>query len=165
MDLILLGKKYNLQDDQKDLFKVIADYKKSGVWAFWGETDQGLRCLEVAETKDIFNELLTDLKLIANSGSVKKSVEKYKARKLFDFSIRFPVYVGETRRKAKYRDIAETYDVLRLEIVVDDSFNDPEERKEFECKYAVKNRALYWNAFGHQRKEATRLYEEIRASS
>lgn len=133
-----------------------------GVWYLIGREkgSEEFVYLEVAETNNVLKELKENLAILIGSnvsfGRVVK--REYKARTLFDFSKRFMVKVNENRRSAKYRDIIESYEELIFYLVKDSNL-DKKERLEREMIIAVDNKAIYWNAYGNQRKMTIKRYK------
>lgn len=136
-------------------------YKKQpGVWAMWGKNgSNSIECLEVAQTMDIFNELDYDLSYLTKDYRKENINRRYTARKLLEFNKPFDVCECDSSRTcAKYRDIASSYSDICAYLIC--SSNEREERESMELKYAIDNKALYWNAFGKQRKEARNYYSK-----
>lgn len=152
--------------DKSDLFSItetkVEQYKKcSGVWTMWGkdifDTD---KCLEVAQTTDIFNELKYDLSYLVKDYRKENKSKRYSARRLFEFSKIFDVCECDSNRTcAKYRDIANSYYDIRVYLICN-SNETREKRERIELKYAIDNEALYWNAWGQQRKDAKMYYSK-----
>lgn len=133
--------------------------KQSGVWAMWGkDTFNTYVCLEVAQTRDIFNELQCDLLYLKRDYGKESKNKRYSARKLFEFNKNFDVCECDPNRTcAKYRDIASSYSDVCVYLICN-SNETREEREHIELKYAIDNKALYWNAWGEQRKYARDYY-------
>lgn len=143
----------------KENTNIIQCYKKqSGVWAMWGkDASNNYICLEVGQTKDIFKELAYDLSYLEKDYSDVCIVKKYSARRLLEYSKKFDVCECDVNRTcAKYRDIASNYSDISVYLIHNSNVT-VEKREIIELKYAIDNKALYWNAWGRQRKKA-RLY-------
>lgn len=141
-------------------YKIIYDetinYKhKPGVWVMYDENGV---LLEVAETSNIYKELKYNLSLLMKDYSnALNRTKKYSARKLFDFSLKFDVLkCDKNRRAAKYRNIADSSNKIEVYLISNDQSKDS--REEIEMKMAIDNCAVYWNAYGQQRKAAMRYY-------
>lgn len=152
--------------DKFDLFSIIEtnleQYKKqSGVWAMWAKDISNTDiCLEVAQTKDIFNELHYNLSYLIRVYRKEHTRKKYSARRLFEFNKKFDVCESDSNRTcAKYRDIASSYFDVCVYLICN-SNETKEGRESIELKYAIDNKALYWNAWGKQRKDAKKYYLE-----
>lgn len=141
----------------------ISSYKgKCGVWVMYGDNNQ---LLEVAQTSDIFEELNYDLHYLTIDYSSKElnRNKRYTARRLFDFNKKFDVLeCDENRTIAKYRDIAESTESIVVYLIAEEraTSKDKALREEIELEIAVDNQALYWNAFGKQRKSARDYYNK-----
>lgn len=133
-----------------------------GVWVMYDNNNQ---LLEVAQTSDIYKELDYDLSWLTKDYSSESNVgEKhlwYKARILFNFNKRFDVLSNDKNRTtAKYRDIAENAEKVFVYLIDEVRANSKDKfvREEIEMKIAIDNKALYWNAFGRQRRLAKEYY-------
>lgn len=152
--------------DKSGLFSIIENnleqYKKqSGVWAMWAKvTFNTDACLEVAQTIDIYKELDNDLLYLTRDYSKENTSKRYSARRLFAFNKKFSVCECDSNRTcAKYRDIASSYFDICVYLICN-SNETREERESIELKYAIDNNALYWNAWGKQRKDAKKYYSK-----
>ena len=130
-----------------------------GVWAMFD--DKG-KMLEVAQTSNIFEELEYDLSwLLKKYSSEFDTNKRYSARRLFKFNQKFDVLVGDKNRTtAKYRSIAEKYNGI-IVCLISNEYAESEDkliREKVEMKIAIDNEALYWNAYGEQRKMARKYY-------
>ena len=153
-----------IKDKSTDLFGIkknnLEQYKnQSGVWAMWGKdsTDTEI-CLEVGQTVDVFNELEYDLLYLKKDYSKENISKRYSARRLFAFSETFDVCKCDLNRTcAKYRHIAKSYFDVSIYLICNLNIT-KEERERIELEYAIDNKALYWNAWGKQRKDAKNYY-------
>lgn len=141
----------------------IAEYKgMCGVWVMYDNHEQ---LLEAAQTADVFKELDYDLSWLLKDYSNEKDLrKKYTARKLFDFNKKFDVlYCDKNRTTAKYRIIAENSERVTVYLIIEDraTSKDKKIREDIELEIAVDNKALYWNAYGNQRKLAKAYYKDI----
>lgn len=139
----------------------IAEYKgMCGVWVMYDNHEQ---LLEVAQTADVFKELDYDLSWLLKDYSNEKDLhKKYTARTLFDFNKKFNVlYCDKNRTTAKYRIIAENSERVIVYLIIEDraTSRDKTVREKVELEIAIDNQALYWNAFGIQRKLAKDYYK------
>ena len=139
----------------------IAEYKgMCGVWVMYDNHEQ---LLEVAQTVDVFKELDYDLSWLLKDYSNEKDLhKKYTARTLFDFNKKFDVlYCDKNRTTAKYRIIAENSERVTVYLIIEDraTSEDKKMREDIELEIAVDNKALYWNAYGKQRKLAKDYYK------
>lgn len=134
-----------------------------GVWVMF---DDNNRLLEVAQTSNIFEELNSDLSyLLKDYSEVQDRAKRYTARRLFEFSKKFDVLkCDKNRTTAKYRDIAENTNSIFVFFIKDQKANSKEKavREKIELAIAIDNNALYWNAYGNQRKLARGYYEQKR---
>lgn len=132
-----------------------------GVWAMYDNHNQ---LLEVAQTSDVFKELEYDLSwLIKNYSQELNLGKKYAARRLFDFNIKFDVLeCDKNRTTAKYRNIAENSETIIVYLIVEKRAISQEKtiREEIEVEIAINGQALYWNAYGRQRKLAKNYYKQ-----
>lgn len=156
----------HMNKDESGLFSIketnLEQYKKqSGVWAMWAkDTSNTDICLEVAQTMDIFNELQYDLSYLTRDYRGKSKNKRYSARRLFIYNKKFDVCECDPNRTcAKYRDIASCYFDICVYMVCN-SNETREKRESIELEYAINNKALYWNAWGQQRKHARILFKE-----
>lgn len=140
----------------------IAEYK--GVCGVWIMYDNHEQLLEVAQTADVFKELANDLSWLLKEYSCDGDLRKrYTARRLFEFNQKFDVLsCDKNRTTAKYRTIAETVETIVVYLVVEDraTSRDKTVREKVELEIAIDNKALYWNAFGIQRKLAKDYYKK-----
>lgn len=162
--ILELHKQHGNNNKYKIVYNNIELYSdKCGVWMMYDNHNQ---LLEVAQAADIFQELKHDLSLILKTYSNQMNFpKKYTARRLFDFNQTFSVLsCDQDRRAAKYRTIVEKSETIVVYIVLDDlaTSRNKEEREEIEMKIAINNRALYWNAYGKQRRLAKEYYKKIR---
>lgn len=139
----------------------IAEYKgMCGVWVMYDNHEQ---LLEVAQTSEVFKELDYDLSWLLKDYSNEKDLQKkYTARTLFDFNKKFDVlYCDKNRTAAKYRIIAENSKRVTVYLIIEDraTSEDKKMREDIELEIAVDNKALYWNAYGKQRKLAKEYYK------
>lgn len=132
-----------------------------GVWLMYDNHNQ---LLEVAQTSDIYEELEYDLScLIKGYSNELNRRKKYAARRLFDFNLKFDVLeCDKNRTTAKYRNIAENSEAIVVYLVLEERATSKEKikREEIELEIAIDNQALYWNAFGSQRKLAKSYYKQ-----
>ncbi|SEW00406.1 hypothetical protein [[Clostridium] fimetarium] len=152
--------------DKCGLFSIIENnieqYKKqSGIWTMWGKDNFNTDiCLEVAQTRDIFKELQYDLSYLTKVYIKENTRKRYSARRLFEFNQKFSVCECDSNRTcAKYRDIASSYFEVCVYLICN-SNETREKRESMELKYAIDNKALYWNAWGKQRKDAKMYYSK-----
>lgn len=148
--------KYEIISNSLSVYKGIC-----GVWVMYDNNGQ---LLEVGQTLDIFKELDDDLSWLmkdySNESNMKKS---YTARRLFDFNKKFNILSNDrSRTTAKYRDIAENSEKILVYLVDEEQAisKDKAIREEIELEIAIDNKALYWNAFGRQRRLAREYYNE-----
>ncbi len=136
--------------------------KKPGVWALKGKVGKNgeFEYLEVGQTKDIKTELEFIIKLLMEDYSPVNQEKKYAARRLFPkFQDSFDVCnCDKNRRAAKYRTISMQYSEIIFELISENT--DRTKREEIEYKFAINNKAKFWNAFGSQRREARKYYNE-----
>lgn len=156
----------HINKDKYGLFSIkvnnLEQYKnKSGVWAMWGkDTSNAYVCLEVGQTMDISKELNYDLSYLIKDYRKESKIKEYSARILLEFNKKFDVCKCDSNRTcAKYRDIASSYFDVCVYLICN-SNETKEERENIELKYAIDNKALYWNAWGKQRKYARNYYLE-----
>lgn len=142
----------------------ILDYKGiCGVWAMYDEKGQ---LLEVAQTSDVFKELDYDLYYsMKKYDEIPDGIQSYTSRILFsEFNKKFEIYtgLGENRTRAKHRNIVQTTSQINVCLICDHivDFEDRDAREKIEFKIAIDEKALYWNAFGKQRKLATNYYKK-----
>lgn len=132
-----------------------------GVWVMYDNNNQ---LLEVAQTADIFDELDYDLSWILKDYSNEVNPKKrYVARRLFGFNQRFNVLsCDKNRTTAKYRTIAENSETIVVYMIMEDraTGKDRATREEIELEIAIDNKALYWNAYGKQRRLAKIYYNQ-----
>ena len=158
LELVKRGENYEaMQND-------ISNYK--GICEMWAMYDEKGQLLEVAQTSDVFKELDFDLSfLVKKYDEIPDGTKSYISRILFpEFSKRFEIYIGlgENRTRAKYRNIAQTTNQINVYLICDDivNYEDRNTREEIEFKIAIDEKALYWNAFGKQRKLAKDYYKQ-----
>lgn len=155
---------YN-EEWKKEDYSIEKRYKQSGVWALWAENKETKRvCLEVAQTKNIHDEISSALYIISSKddSKCKECKEKYHARRSDnEYSAYFEIhackscsYVSSLRTKSwkrnpryidKYQDMILNY--KKLEFVLVDMSSDMENktnRCNREKEYAKINKALYW---------------------
>lgn len=139
----------------------ISRYK--GVCGVWVMYDNHNHLLEVAQTTDVFKELAYDLSWLLKKCSHDGDLQKrYTARRLFEFNQKFDVLsCDKNRTTAKYRTIAENAEEILVYLIVEDRAmsRDKTVREKIELEIAIDNKALYWNAFGIQRKLAKDYYK------
>lgn len=140
----------------------ILSYKGGcGVWVMYDNHNQ---LLEVAQTSDVYEELEYDLSWLMKDYSNELNLrKKYTARRLFDFNAKFDVLeCDKNRTTAKYRNIAENSEAIVVYLVVEERATSKEKniREEIELEIAIDNQALYWNAYGSQRKLAKNYYKQ-----
>ncbi len=131
-----------------------------GVWVMLDENDV---LLEVGQSADIGSELEQDLgSLIMRYPKDGPDMEPvYKARRLLPFNEPFYVCKCDSgRTAAKYRVIAQNSQEIKVYRILENRALDSSKtvREEIEMEIAVESRALFWNAFGHQRKLARAYY-------
>ncbi|MGO5053617.1 hypothetical protein ACTQ6A_14115 [Lachnospiraceae bacterium LCP25S3_G4] len=135
----------------------------SGVWVM-EDIDRNI-LLEVAQTCDIYSELNYDLSWLTKDYKNEKKEHSYMARRMFPsgFSVSFEVLKCDLSRTiAKYRHISQTFNHICVYIIIDEQAQSSEKdiREDFEMRYAIDNAAIYWNAFGRQRRLARNYYEK-----
>ena len=140
----------------------LSAYKgKCGVWVMYDNNNQ---LLEVGRTSDIFKELDYDLLWLMKDYTNESNMEKsYTARRLFDFNKKFNVLLNDRNRTtAKYRNIAENSEKILVYLIIEERAISKYKaiREEIELEIAIDNKALYWNAFGRQRRLAKEYYNE-----
>lgn len=140
-----------------------------GVWAMWASLEGKRVLLEVGQSANVISEILEDVNMLVDSSKRNKTYRKkaYTARRMFpdSFSVSFTVdTTDKNRTAAKYRIISEQYDDIKVYILNEkDASNFVREvREKFEYEYAIDNRALFWNAWGPQRKRANQYYRDSR---
>lgn len=133
---------------------------KHGVWAMCSGDG---KLLEVAQTRDIYAELKRDLIYLLQDYSAEADTTKgYTARKFSsEFSEEFTVF-NKNRTASKYRDIAEKFKKVVAYVILEDDAvcNVKERREDIEMRIAICGEALYWNAYGTQRKNAYEYLKE-----
>lgn len=148
--------KYEIISNSLSAYKGIC-----GVWVMYDNNDQ---LLEAGQTSDIFKELDYDLSwLMKDYSNVSNMKKSYTARRLFDFNKKFNILPNDrSRTTAKYRNIAENSEKILVYLVVEEQAisKDKAIREEIELEIAIDNKALYWNAFGRQRRLAREYYNE-----
>lgn len=149
-----------INGEYKIMFCNIMKFKNiCGVWVMFNE-DGSL--LEVAQTRDIFEELNYDLSwLMKKYPKEIDRTKRYAARRLFDFNQKFDVLkCDRNRTTAKYRNIAEMYNRVCVYVVLEENATSENKdiREKIELEIAINNRALYWNAYGKQRRKAKIYY-------
>lgn len=145
---------------------------RRGVWAMWSKeaSDKNAVLLEVGQSADIVYEIEKDVKLIilqCKSNDIYRDME-YAARRMFPghFSKTFAVLpTDKDRTAAKYRVVSKRYNDIYIYALLDEMSHSEikTERELVEYKYAVDNQAIFWNAWGKQRKlanEYLRLKQE-----
>lgn len=149
--------KYQIISNNLSTYKGIC-----GVWVMYDNNNQ---LIEVAQTSNIFKELDYDLSWLmkdySNESNVGKKHPPYTARRLFDFNKKFDVLPNDRNRTtAKYRDIAENSEKILVYLIDEEraKSKDKTMREEIEMEIAIDNKALYWNAFGRQRRLAKEYY-------
>ena len=89
-------------------------------------------------------------------------LKRYTARRLFEFNQKFDVLsCDKNRTTAKYRTIAQNAESILVYLIVENraTSRDKTVREKVELEIAIDNKALYWNAFGIQRKLAKDYYK------
>ena len=146
-------------------FCEIEKYKKPGVWVMYDEKEQ---LLEVAQTRNVSNELSRNMSLIMRDYPEDIDRRKrYTAQTLFPFNKKFDVLMcDKNRTAAKYRNISEESKKIVVYVILEKEATDNNKinREEIEMKIAVNNHALYWNAFGNQRILAREFYNKSKRS-
>ena len=77
------------------------------------------------------------------------------------FNKRFDVLMcDKNRTTAKYRNIAEESEKIIVYVILEEQAINIEKniREEIELRIAINNNALYWNAYGKQRRMAKEYY-------
>lgn len=140
-------------------YNIIKLKNKCGVWVMYDERDQ---LLEVAKTSDIFEELDYDLSWIMKQYPKNANRDKsYTARTLFEFNKKFDILkCDRNRTTAKYRNIAEESERIVVYVILEDEAvsSDRIVREKLELEIAVNEQALYWNAYGKQRRKAREYF-------
>lgn len=143
----------------------IDKYKKPGVWVMYDEKGQ---LLEVAQTRNVYNELSRNKLLIMKDYPEDiDRTKRYTAQTLFPFNKKFDVLMcDKNRTEAKYRNISEESKKIVVYVILekDATDNDQTNRENIEMKIAVSNNALYWNAFGNQRILAREFFNKSKRS-
>ena len=83
--------------------------------------------------------------------------------RLFDFNKKFDILSNDRNRTtAKYRNIVENSEKILVYLIVEERAisKDKVLREEIELEIAIDNKALYWNAFGRQRRLAKEYYDK-----
>ena len=145
----------------------ILSYKgECGVWVMYDNHNQ---LLEVAQTSDVYEELEYDLSWLMKDYSSELNLrKKYAARRLFDFNVKFDVLeCDKNRTTAKYRNIAVNSEAIVVYLIVEERATSKEKiiREEIELEIAIDDQALYWNAYGSQRKSAKNYYKQRKQSA
>lgn len=143
----------------------LESYQKCGVWSLWAKDSVGMRkCLEVAKTVNIHDEIRSALSLLSNKDDLKcmECSDTYNARRRNkEYSAAFKIhkckkcyYVSNIRTKSwkrnpryidKYKDMLVHYEDFQFVLVeADDAMMNDKCRLEREKKYALENQALYW---------------------
>ena len=132
----------------------LPDFAHAGVWVMMGidsQTNETI-CLEVGETSNIQEEVESDYKAIVKYGAEKSSGEK-KFRNALTWSETIFGNAGETRYKAKYRQISQKCrEITVLEILEDDNI---ENRYIVEVQQAWNSQAIYWYPAPTNRKRCS----------
>lgn len=133
----------------------------SGVWAMFGKFNpcEEYICLEVGQSNNIYEELQYDIDCLLQDYSNIDLRKRYTARRLFkEFNTSFDVCVCDSNRtNAKYRVIATTFVDIKIFLIAHD--NDKINREKIELEFAVDNKAMFWNAWGKQRRMAKEYYK------
>lgn len=136
---------------------------KSGVWAMFGRLNPNDEyiCLEVGQSSDIYEELNYDITYLIKDYSNIYIEKRYTARRLFkEFNTTFDVCACDLNRtNAKYRIIATAISDIKIMLISEQK--DKNVREEIELKFAVENKARFWNAWGKQRRMAREYYKTI----
>ena len=141
-------------------------YEKPGVWALYGQkNNENWRCLEVAETINMYSEILSAIYILntPDDNICVNCNNQYLARRRFgNDSAKFHIHkckmcthISSLRTKSrkrnpryidKYRDmIAQKYVEFRFFCVdMSDDMLCHEKRRIVERRYAIDNKALYW---------------------
>lgn len=151
------------QDKWEIVFSNLEKFKNiCGVWVMYNEKGD---LLEVAQTSDIFKELVYDLSWIMKRyPELANRDKRYAARRLFSFHKKFDVLQCDNNRTtAKYRNIAEESERIVVYVVLEDEAvsSDRLMREKIELEIAIDNQTPYWNAFGRQRKKAKEYFAAI----
>lgn len=154
LEIVKVEGKYEIRTNK------IEKYRNTfGVWVMVNEDGQ---MLEVAQTKDLYDEISYDLSCIMKEYPAGVNREKrYTARRLFMFNKRFDVLMcDKNRTTAKYRNIAEESEKIIVYVILEEQAINIEKniREEIELRIAINNNALYWNAYGKQRRMAKEYY-------
>ena len=159
LELVKCKEKFTIQ------YCEIDKYKKPGVWVMYDEKEQ---LLEVAQTRNVYNELIRNMALIMKDYPEDIDRKKrYTAQTLFPFNKKFDVLMcDKNRTEAKYRNISEESKRIVVYVILekDATDNNKTNRENIEMKIAVNNHALYWNAFGNQRILAREFYNKSKSS-
>lgn len=146
--------------------KNIEKYKIPGVWAVWAMDKRNRKkvCLEVAQTKNIYDEVKSALFILSykDDFKCKQCCNTYFARQRYkEYSAKFEVhkckscdYVSNLRSKSwkrnpryidKYRDMISKYEkIVFVEVNVSTEMEDKVKRREAEKNYAKEHQSLYW---------------------
>lgn len=134
-------------------------YHTSGIWALYGTKDGKEKCLEVGINVNMAKEIQGDINTMRTKEKHKETETFYNARRLFpEFQETFKIYKSETRTEAKYHYIVKNYTNLYFLLVGIEKTKNI--KMEIEYKYAIDNKALYWNACYCQIKKARDYYNK-----
>ncbi len=117
--------------------------EREGVWMLLGknEGDKRYRCLQVAQKKDIYTEIESDIVLMKTSRveTSKKNYFNYFGEELDEVSI----ITYPSVREQLYSQIANLYDELTIVVLISGHIGDIA-RKQIEKYVAVKTKARFW---------------------
>ncbi len=126
------------------VFDDISEYPYAGVWSLYGKK-QGQspwRCLEVAETESLKDEVARDTCMILDYTRIAPYINDKIFKRFRSWSEEFYGKGQIKRGDAKYYHIAKEYDEIKMVLVLRDDV--VENRYRAEVEYAMKNKALYW---------------------
>ncbi len=126
-------------------------YSFAGVWVMQGKTSDSKKWkrLEVGETCNIRNEVGRDYKEIIESISSDNKEEK-SFRRFRPWSEQIKGNVGEKRLNAKYRQISQKYDEIRVHVVLKNenkeirSNTEVREAMSWDREEETETGAIYW---------------------
>lgn len=118
------------------------DWNKPGIWIVYGKTGEHVdyTCLEVGQTNNIKKELESDFKLIIPDCCE----DGIKVRCFREWSKPFLKRKGETRYRAKWRDIANSFNHICIKYVSGSEEWNLQRRIEEEINIAINLHAKYF---------------------
>lgn len=128
----------------------IEDFDTEGVWALFGKlknntTPDEFYCLQVAQTKNIKNEISADMKLLNSSSINNEPIEKEYINQFKEVIFNYKILPSP--REYIYYDIQKKFEELTF-IIVDDNTKNDDERRKLEKEFAHQTKAIYWRNGG-----------------